>query len=111
MPKKFNQNLLLRLDKLAANPGIIESIKEMEYDRDNGLRHVDPKKYAHNIRIKRLFDRAKEIAWNQIKSDPRIQQLIEEERKKEPCPYRTSIEIQILWRTITIYFIHVNIQK
>lgn len=55
----------------------------MEYDRDNGLRHVDPKKYAHNIRIKRMFDRAKEIAWNQIKSDPRIQKLIEEERKKE----------------------------
>jgi hypothetical protein len=78
-----DQNLLLRLDKLAANPGIIESIKEMEYDRDNGLRHVDPKKYAHNIRIKRMFDRAKEIAWNQIKSDPRIQKLIEEERKKE----------------------------
>ena len=77
------QNLLLKLDKLAQNPGIIESIKEMEYDRDNGLRHIDPKKYAHNVRIKRMFDRAKEIAWNQIKSDPRIQKLIQEERKKE----------------------------
>ena len=77
------QNLLLKLDKLAENPGIIESIKEMEYDRDNGLRHIDPKKYAHNVRIKRMFDRAKEIAWNQIKSDPRIQKLIQEERKKE----------------------------
>lgn len=77
------QNLLAKLDKMAANPGIIESIKEMEYDRDNGLRHVDAKKYGHNIKIKRLFDRAKENAWNQIKGDPRIQKLIQEERKKE----------------------------
>ncbi|MBA87577.1 MAG: hypothetical protein CMB29_05910 [Euryarchaeota archaeon] len=77
------QNLLLKLDKLAENTGILESIKEMEYDRDNGLRHIDPKKYAHNVRIKRIFDRAKEIAWNRIKSDPRIMKLIQEERKKE----------------------------
>jgi len=77
------QNLLGKLDKLAGNIGILESIKEMEYDRDNGLRHVDPKKYAHNVRISRLFDRAKEIAWNQIKSDPRIIKLIEEERQKD----------------------------
>ena len=30
-----------------------------------------------------MFTRAKEIAWNQIKSDPRIQKLIQEERQKE----------------------------
>ena len=77
------QNLLAKLDKLAGNVGILESVKEMEYDRDNGLRHIDPKKYAHNVRISRLFDRAKEIAWNQIKSDPRIMKLIEEERQKD----------------------------
>jgi hypothetical protein len=78
-----NQKIVLKLDKLAANPGILESIKEMEYDRDNGLKHIDPKKYAHNIRIKKIFDRAKEIAWNQIKNDPRVQELIAEERKKQ----------------------------
>ena len=77
------QNILLKLDKLAANPGILESIKEMEYDRDNGLRHVDPKKYAHNRRIKLIFENAKRIAWNQIKNDPRIQELIMEERRKQ----------------------------
>ena len=55
----------------------------MEYDRDNGLRHVDPKKYAHNIRIKKIFEDAKQIAWNKIKTDPRIAKLIEEERKKD----------------------------
>ena len=78
-----NQKIVLKLDKLAANPGILESIKQMEYDRDNGLKHIDPKKYAHNIRIKKIFDRAKEIAWNQIKNDPRVQELIAEERKKQ----------------------------
>ena len=77
------QKILLKLDKLAQNPGILESIKEMEYDRDNGLRHIDPKNYAHNQRIKLIFDRAKQIAWNQIKNDPRVQELIKEERKKQ----------------------------
>ena len=55
----------------------------MEYDRDNGLRHVDPKKYAHNIRIKKIFEDAKQIAWNKIKTDPRVAKLIAEERKKD----------------------------
>ena len=77
------QNVLLKLEKLAENRGIIESVKEMEYDRDNGLKHVDPKKYGHNIRISKIFDRAKEIAWNQIKNDPRIMKLIQEERQKD----------------------------
>jgi len=76
------QNILLKLDKLAANPGILESINEMEYDRDNGLRYIDPKKYAHNIRIKKIIDSAKQIAWNKIKSDPRIQDLIKQERER-----------------------------
>ena len=77
------QNVLLKLERLAANPGIIESIKEMEYDRDNGLRHVDPKKYAHNVRISRIIDRAKEIAWNQLRNDPKVMELIKEERQKD----------------------------
>ena len=78
-----DQNILLKLDKLAGNIGIQESLKEMEYDRDNGLRHVDPKKYAHNIRIKKIFEDAKQIAWNKIKTDPRVAKLIAEERKKD----------------------------
>ena len=77
------QNVLLKLDKLAANPGILESIKEMEYDRDNGYRHIDPKKYAHNVRISRIIDRAKEIAWNQLRNDPKVMELIKEERQRD----------------------------
>jgi hypothetical protein len=77
------QNIILKLDKLAGNMGILESLKEMEYDRDNGLKHIDPKKYAHNIRISKIFENAKEIAWNKIKNDPRIVKLIEEERQKD----------------------------
>ena len=76
------QNVLLKLDKLAANPGILESVNEMEHDRDNGLRYIDPKKYAHNIRIKKIINNAKQIAWNKIKSDPRIQDLIKQERER-----------------------------
>ena len=78
-----DQKILLKLDKLAQNPGILESIAEMNYDRDNGLRHIDPKNYAHNQRIKLIFDRAKQIAWNKIKNDPRVQELIKEERKRQ----------------------------
>ena len=78
-----DQQIILKLDKLATNPGILESIEEMNYNRDNGMKHIDPKKYAHNIKIKRIFERAKEIAWNRIKNDPEIQKLIQEERRKE----------------------------
>lgn len=78
-----DQQIILKLDKLATNPGILESIEEMNYNRDNGLKHIEPKKYAHNIKIKRIFERAKEIAWNRIKNDPEIQKLIQEERRKE----------------------------
>ena len=77
------QKIILKLDKLAENEGIQESIAEMEYDRDNGLRHVEPKKYAHNSRIKSIFDKAKSIAWAKVKQDPRAQKLIAEERQKE----------------------------
>ena len=77
-----DQQIILKLDKLATNPGILESIEEMNYNRENGMKHIDPKKYAHNIKIKRIFERAKEIAWNRIKNDPEIQKLIQEERRK-----------------------------
>ena len=78
-----DQKLIVKLDKLAANAGMQESIAEMEYDRDNGLRHVEPKNYAHNKKIKVLFDRAKKIAWAKVKSDPRAQELIKKERQIE----------------------------
>ena len=90
-----DQKLIIKLDKLAQNPGILESIKQMEYDRDNGLKFIDPKKYAHNIRIKKLFDAAKKKAWASLLNDPKVKILMEEEKKKrilELKSHKQSIE-------------------
>ena len=52
----------------------------MEYHRRNGNRDIDPKTYAHNVKIRRLFDRAKKRAWAKVKQDQRAQKLIQEGR-------------------------------
>ena len=39
--------------------------------------------YYHNKAIDRIFQRARKIGWNTVKSDPSIQALKLEERKKK----------------------------
>ena len=78
-----DQRLILELDKLAKDEGILRSIELMNYNRRNGLRHTDPSDYVHNIRIAKLFDKAKKRAWAEVKKDIRAQQLIKEQQQKE----------------------------
>ena len=78
-----DQRLILELDKMAQDEGILRSIALMNYNRKNGLRHTDPRDYVHNKRIAKLFDRAKKKAWAIVKRDPRAQALITESRQKD----------------------------
>lgn len=78
-----DQRLIIELDKLAKDEGILRSIELMNYNRRNGLRHTDPGDYVHNIRIAKLFDKAKKRAWANVKKDLRAQQLIKEQQQKE----------------------------
>ena len=78
-----DQRLILELDKMAKDEGILRSIALMNYNRKNGLRHTDPRDYVHNKRIAKLFDKAKKKAWAIVKRDPRAQALITESRQKD----------------------------
>tara|TARA_A100000172_G_scaffold4650_2_gene2764 strand:- start:70 stop:3819 length:3750 start_codon:yes stop_codon:yes gene_type:complete len=79
-----DQNIEAKLDKLANNPKILNSLREMNADLNAGLRGKDPMlSYFHNKKIKNLFDEAKKIAWAKISKDPQIKALIEEEKQKQ----------------------------
>ena len=78
-----DQNILLKLDKMAGETGMQESIALMKYKRDNGERDLEPKDFAHYKRINRIFADAKKQAWAKIKNDPKVQKLIAEEQNKK----------------------------
>ena len=78
-----DQNLLLRLDKMAVDPGIQESISLMNYKRNNGERDLDPKDFQHNKILSKLFNDAKIKAWASIQNDPEVQKLLAEETDRK----------------------------
>jgi hypothetical protein len=70
------QNIEAQLETLFQNPDISQSIIDMETDRAAGRRY-DAATTLHNQKIKELFDNAKKIAWQQLKSeDGPVQQEI-----------------------------------
>ena len=74
------QNLERELDKLSTDPKIIASIEKMYEDIRFGKRgQYDARDYYHNIIIKRLFDRARRVAWSNIKTELDIVQVIQEQ--------------------------------
>ena len=77
-----DQNLEAKLNKLAKNPRVLASIKEMHRDRNSGRREMNPMTaYLHNKLIARMFADARSIAWAQIRNDPEAQELYAEKRR------------------------------
>jgi len=77
-----DRNLEAELDKLAKDPKIINSINQMIYDRNNGLRANDPmQSYYHNRVIHALFQNARKIAWSEVRSHPEALRLYQEDKK------------------------------
>ena len=71
------QNLEAKLNRLAKNPKIIASIKEMKADARKGNRDLDPdKSYYHLKIISKLFRDAEALAWSSISRDPAVEELI-----------------------------------
>jgi len=74
------QNLERKLDKLAKDPKILASIDQMYADIRAGKRgQYNARDYYHNIIIKRLFDEARDIAWNQVSLNVETAKLIREQ--------------------------------
>ena len=71
-----NQNLEKDLAILSKDPKAIASIVEMEKDiRDGNRDKYEAMDYYHNLKIAKLFDRARQKAWNEIKGDDLVLDL------------------------------------
>lgn len=74
------QNIEGKLQALFQDPKVIESIVQMENDRDNGRRY-DAATTFHNSRIERILKEAKVNAWQHLMNDSAdIQQLNQQAR-------------------------------
>ena len=78
------ENLELELNRLAKDPRILASLKEMYSDIKAGRRaEFNARDYYHNIVIDRLFRDARRRAWGKVTNNPEAMALIEEQKKKE----------------------------
>ena len=79
-----DQNIELKLDKLANDPKIQASIAQMQEDLRMGLRDKDPMKaYYHNRVINKIFSKARKIAWAKLKKNDEIKELIDAEKARK----------------------------
>jgi hypothetical protein len=72
-----------KLDELANDSVMLDSIEQMERDLARGDRRIDPMTYQHNVIIKNLFDDAKRMAWASLNQDPEVYTLMKAERLQE----------------------------
>jgi hypothetical protein len=88
-----DQNLELKLNKLAENPKVIASIEQMNKDIRDGKRgDFNPMDYYHNRRIDILFTRVRKRAWASIMSDPKVTQVIDETKRKKIRKYQKKLQ-------------------
>jgi Fe-S cluster biosynthesis and repair protein YggX len=87
------QNVEAELDKLAKDPKMIRSIQQMEADLRAGDQGNDPMKYPHNLRIKRVFDKAKKKAWAQMRLNEDVKLLIQKQKEKKAAEYQRKQKI------------------
>ena len=84
------QNLENTLNKLAARRDVQESIRQMDWDRRNGRRFLDPMKaYLHTDLIRNAFDDARRKAWAQIQSDPDVVKAVSTKRAADLATINT----------------------
>ena len=78
------ENLEVKLSRLAKDPKIIESMEIMYKDIQSGRRsEYQPKDYYHNIMIGRLFDQARQAAWIRVMNDEKALILAQEREDKK----------------------------
>ena len=87
------QNLELKLNELAEDPRIIESIEIMNRDIRSGNRgDFEPGDYYHNRQIEYWFNQARNAAWGQIQGQPDIQRIKNEQAQAKAKRIRKTYE-------------------
>ena len=78
------QNLELKLNKLAADPRVQQSMAIMQNDLRTGNKGLEPMQaYLHNKLIKAAFNEARYAAWAQMMQIPEVEALIRAEQQKK----------------------------
>ena len=76
------QNLEYQLTKLAQDPKIQESIRNMNAVIDSGQRgDYEAGDFYHNIQIDRIMNAARKKAWASIMNDPQVQEVMKEQKE------------------------------
>jgi hypothetical protein len=78
-----DQNLEKELNKLSMRQDIKASVAAMQKDIASGNPPQDLSKYPHNNVIRNLFQTARRKAWAVVSRDPKVQELIGEEKAKK----------------------------
>ena len=98
------QNLERQLDKLAEDPKILASLQTMHRDIRSGNRgEYEGGDYFHNRKIDIIFQRARKKAWASIMQDPRIQNLMTEQREARKTRLRKTKETSNTQSILSIY--------
>tara|TARA_R100001463_G_scaffold25622_1_gene60561 strand:- start:3064 stop:6756 length:3693 start_codon:yes stop_codon:yes gene_type:complete len=98
------QNLERKLDKLAENEKVLESIETMHADIRAGNRgEYEGKDYFHNMKIDNIMDEARRKAWAKIMNDTNVQSLVEEQKQKKIKRMKKTKETQQIQPIISIY--------
>ena len=92
------QNIEAKLDKLAEDPTIMNSI----YNMEQGPKSAEPKKMIHNIRIGNIFREAKAKAWATLRQRPDVKVLIEKNRQAMADQVNTNTRVNRENRAITL---------
>ncbi len=78
------ENLEVKLNRLAEDPKIQASIAEMQNDIRAGRRDLDPRKsYHHNKKIASMFDRARQRAWAKVLKLSNVQTVVQDQKDLE----------------------------
>ena len=91
------ENLELKLNKLAADPRVQESLARMQADLRAGRKEIDPMKaYLHNQLIKAAFDKARRQAWAKMLKVEAVRTLIADQESIERLQRQRLKETSVL---------------
>ena len=98
------QRIEVQLNRLVDDPKVKQSMEEMMRLIASGQRsEYEVMDFYHNKKIDQIFQRARKIAWNKIKQDPKIQAIKLEERKKKQKRLQKSSQLDPVERLTNIY--------
>ena len=99
-----NQNLEKDLIKLSKDKKAIESLLQMEKDiRDGNRAAFEAGDYYHNRMINKLFTRARKKGWLEIKGNPLVESLIQEQKNKQITRNRKTAQTSNITPLLRIY--------